>query len=78
VLDVALHQEEADLVDAAAHGHHLREDFLTLAAAVEHALKALHLSLDAAEAGRDRARIECRFREGVLVFICHFSRLSGV
>ncbi|MGE3983684.1 MAG: hypothetical protein AB7G38_05905 [Dehalococcoidia bacterium] len=72
MLDVALHQQEAYLVDAAAHGHDLRKDFLTLAATVEHPLKALHLPLDAAETRGDRVGIKGGFRERGLLFFVHF------
>ena len=53
VLDVAFHQQEPDLVDAAPNCHDLCQDLFAFAAVVQHPLDTLNLTLDAAQASRD-------------------------
>lgn len=48
-MDVTVNQEQADLLQSAAYRHHLGDNVFAFAPAVEHTLKAPHLTFDAVE-----------------------------
>lgn len=58
---VAVYDEQADLVEAAAGGHKLRDDVFADAVFGEHAVNAANLTLDTAEARQESVGVSVGF-----------------
>jgi hypothetical protein len=63
-----LHQQNADLIEAAAYRHDLSKHFLAVAAAIQHALQALNLPLDPPQPRRD-APIQVVHRRNFFLYV---------